>query len=140
MSSSRYRVSMNRRAALALLAVSLTMLPACVTKVVDAPVDSADSSLERLRNSVEIREAFRDSIDVRYQHWNQIERRPFSEDFAKALELCRFFDDGGTSSEWWDIIWPESLGTLPPTADVDLFVTQSAVDVVCPEHYDNWNS
>ena len=142
---------MNRRAAFALFAVSLTLLPACVTKVVvEAPTTTEGvttttlpkrelrvSKLEEFRESLYwAMTEFREELSV-----SEKEKSRLSDDrFTKpgeptiALEACERFDEGWNFGRWY-----QSFGLEP---DANYFVDSNyltllgthAVLVLCPEH------
>jgi outer membrane biogenesis lipoprotein LolB len=145
---------MNRRAALAFFAVSLTLLPACVT-VVQSPPASEPSATEFTAltpNSLPAnkpsttyesdlallqrqREALRASFlyDLRWDFFQGQETTKAQEDFfwMYAQDACRNFDNGVGLSEFLGF---KDSQVLTDSEDAQAALTVFIIRKVCPNH------
>lgn len=134
---------MKRRAAFAIIAVSMT-LSACVTKVVEVPSAVENVETARYRRSPEMREKFAQKMESEYRFRNSlsdvdIEPRPFIQDFEVALKACEFYDNGGTTSELVESYGYSKDDPFPSESErPNYWATRIATEILCPEHYDKW--
>jgi hypothetical protein len=133
---------MNRQAALALFAVSLTLLPACVTKIVEPPPSTASVEVRRERFSNETRKAFEDSDDKSALAENLPATefvRQIQDEWLFALRLCDEFDKGTTRKEFAEAEdFSEPWLNMSDEQKRKDLRGDAAVTFVCPEHWFAW--
>lgn len=153
---------MNRRAALALFAMGLTLLPACVTKVVvnepsDAPstaqvqnspglvqAPSNDAIVEIIgrRQDLEIKRRFLKLIQES-EFYSRLTDGQESTFWRLGLEACAYFDEGKNQIDWARF---QGMGRNEPgetrnsssgTERLLIAISTYAVVEICPENFNS---
>jgi hypothetical protein len=125
---------MNRRAAFALFAVSLTMLPACVTKVVvEAPTTTEGLTTTTVSKS-DIRSTRIREFMASLQRETTLTNDERLSVPGIALKACESFDEGMDVFEW---LWSQGFdtdGNIGEREKLMILVARNAVRVLCPEN------
>jgi hypothetical protein len=151
---------MNRQAALALFAVSLTLLPACVTKVVEVPASSTtkvsatpttttappaltgeptvantvSAETLRKRQGSNTRFDFIARVKVVYYPETLMTQEQADTYWALAQEACGYFDSGMDIPEWSRFMGMYEDNYFDEYERLAIGLATLGILTICPEH------